>query len=70
MVVSREGEPPLMPQGCLGAFPYATQRSLASRGEDMPVELVALPGVSPTEEEEAKGLIPSGGMEAKFWKVR
>jgi hypothetical protein len=59
-------------QGCLGTFPYETLRPLASHGEDMPVELVAFPGchfVSPTEEGEAKGLIPGCEMETKFRKV-
>lgn len=74
MVDSKEGSPPLMPLGCVGAFPFATQRMMAGYKPPMPftADLLAFPSwnfVSPSKAEEEQQLIPKGGLESKFWKV-
>lgn len=74
MTVADEGAAPPMLQGCLGAFPYATQHLLDSQDESKSIytDLLAFPGwhfVSPTKEEEETGSIPAGGLETRFWKA-
>lgn len=75
LVDSIEGQPPLMPLGCLQAFPYATKkRLLSSPASSLPAfDLVAYPSwhfVEATPDEESRQLVPAGGMEKLFWRVR